>query len=74
MVKYHNLSGNSGVEAYETGNDNIKIRFKGGDVYLYSYTKPGKRHVEQMKRLATIGEGLATYISRSVKNNFEAKL
>lgn len=74
MVKYSDLSGNSGVEAYDIGNNYIKIRFKAGDVYLYSYAKPGKRHVEEMKHLATIGKGLATYISRNIKNRFEAKL
>jgi hypothetical protein len=72
---YKDISGNSGVVAYEIGKDYIKIRFKHEDhVYLYSYHNPGKKHVEAMKRLAEAGEKLSTYISVNVRDNYEAKL
>ena len=71
MKKYHNKAGNSGVTAYEIGKDYIKVWFVGHeDPYIYNYVKPGKEHVEQMKRCALAGEGLSTYISKYVKNNY----
>lgn len=71
MKRYKNLSGDSGVLLYEPGADSIRIRFRGADgIYVYNYDKPGKRHVEAMKKRATEGRGLSTYISRYVKNNY----
>lgn len=71
MKRYKNLSGNSGVLLYEAGADCIHIRFRGSDgVYVYNYHKPGKRHVEAMKKRAQEGKELSTYISRYVKGNY----
>jgi hypothetical protein len=65
MKTYRNLSGDSGVAAYEIGDDFIAIRFKpSGDIYWYTNTSIGARHVAEMKRLAQRGQGLSTYISR----------
>src|SRR3546814_14010710 len=50
MRPYRNLSGNSGVVAYEVGADFIKLRFTRGDTYRYDYRRPGHRDVERMKR------------------------
>lgn len=74
MTKYKNLSGKSGVNSYETGDDYIAIQFVGGGTYLYTYDKPGATSVEKMKTLALKGKGLSTYISRNVKDRYEAKL
>lgn len=52
MQPYRNLAGDSGVVAYETGADFIRVRFIGGDTYLYTYRSAGARNVEQMKLLA----------------------
>ena len=71
MEKYKNLSGSSGVIAYMAGPDWIRIMFIGGAVYQYSYHKAGKKHVEQMKLLAQKGSGLATYISKYVKDLYD---
>ena len=74
MKPYRNLNGNSGVLAWEAGKDFIKIRFRGGDVYLYTHSVTGQRHVEQMKKLAAEGKGLSTYISQHVKEKYTEKL
>ncbi|SPC11734.1 hypothetical protein [Cupriavidus taiwanensis] len=73
MQPYRNLSGESGVVAYELGPEHIRIRFDNGNVYTYDYRRPGRRHVEQMKRLATAGRGLCSYISQEVGKDFADK-
>jgi hypothetical protein len=71
---YENISGNSGVRYYEPGPTFIRVWFATGGGYEYDYKKPGPLHVEEMKRLAEAGEGLATYINREVRGNFAHKL
>jgi len=73
MKRYRNLEGHSGVLAFDIRADAIEIRFVGGDVYTYSYRKPGKAHVEAMKALALAGRGLSTYISQHVRDEYEHK-
>ncbi|PBQ31678.1 hypothetical protein CNR22_07820 [Sphingobacteriaceae bacterium] len=74
MKTYKNLSGNSGVVAYEIGRTFIKIKFEGETgIYTYDYKRPGKYDVEIMKTLAQKGEGLSTYISEEVRTNFSSK-
>nr|WP_202800677.1 hypothetical protein [Hydrocarboniphaga effusa] len=73
MERYRNLSGESGVVAYEAGVDFIRVRFAGGDIYRYDRTRPGARHVERMKRLAQSGRGLSTYISQHVHMAYASK-
>ena len=72
MKKYKDSSGTSGIIAYEIDATSIKVKFIPGAVYKYSYNKPGKLHVEQMKKLAKEGRGLATYISQYVKDAYES--
>jgi len=71
MKNYKNASGTSGISAYEIGPDWIKVRFIGDAVYTYSCSRAGKLHVERMKNLAYQGKGLATYISRYVKDLYD---
>ncbi|SOZ35739.1 hypothetical protein [Cupriavidus neocaledonicus] len=73
MQPYKNLNGKSGVVAYELGPDHIRIRFDNGHVYTYDYRRPGHLQVEHMKRLATTGRGLCSYISQVVGKNFAKK-
>jgi len=74
MKTYKNLSGQSGVSAYEIGKTYIRIKFHGeSGIYTYDYTRPGKKEVEHMKLLAQKGEGLSTYISQEVRTNFAYK-
>ena len=74
MTPYKNLEGHSGVSAYELGTDSITIEFNHDAIYLYTYSSTGKRAVEKMKKHAQLGKGLSTYISQSVRENFERKL
>jgi hypothetical protein len=72
VTPYQNLSGDSGVAAYEIGADLIKVRFQGSaDVYVYTTQSAGARHLREMKRLAVLGRGLSTYISRHTHDRYE---
>jgi hypothetical protein len=70
---YKNINGNSGVSAYETGIDFIRIKFRSGSVYKYTFESTGVDEVEQMKMLAESGEGLSTFINKYVKKNYAEK-
>lgn len=72
MERYRNSGGDSGVSAYEIGNDYITVKFSATiRTYTYSYRKAGITHVENMKKLAQSGNGLNTYINRYVKNLYD---
>jgi len=72
MKRYGNLDGDSGVAAYECRSDEIRLRFVDrATIYVYTRTHPGARHVREMQRLATTGRGLATYVNRHVRDNYE---
>ena len=73
MEKYRDLSGNSGVTAYESLEDGIVLQFGGEEFYLYDYLKPGKDLVENMKVLAEKGVGLTTYVNQNVRENYRRK-
>lgn len=74
MNTYKNLDGNSGITRYESGIDCIVVEFNYDNKYIYTYKSAGKSVVEKMKRLASAGRGLSTYISRTVREHFERKL
>jgi hypothetical protein len=63
MRLYINLSGHSGVQAYEVGPDWIDVRWTDG-IYRYAAAKVGAGNVEKMKRLASLGRGLNTFINQ----------
>lgn len=67
MQSYANLSGQSNVKAYQTGNDFIVIEFASGreTFYKYTHTSAGSLAIEHMKSLATNGYGLNSYVSRN---------
>ncbi|MEM9389526.1 MAG: hypothetical protein AAGA02_03575 [Bacteroidota bacterium] len=71
---YKNLSGHSGIKAYDIGDDFIIVAFITGDIYRYDNSMPGKEHVENMKYLAQEGFGLSTYLSKAVKGKYARKL
>ena len=74
MIQYPNLSGDSGVSEYEVGPDFIRVRFgRSTTVYVYDSSRPGSVRVDEMKRLASVGKGLATYISQQVKADYSRK-
>lgn len=73
MESYRNLGGNSGVEAYEIGQDFIKVQFSDGSVYMYTNKSAGARNIERMKQLAANGQGLNSFINTVVRNDYAWK-
>jgi hypothetical protein len=74
MTPYKDLTGRSGIEAYEIRERSIVIRFKHAGSYIYNYDNPGPEEVEHMKRLALSGKDLSTYISQKVRRRYAKKL
>lgn len=71
MEIYKDLDGNSGVYGYEINDTSITVWFKRiSKSYTYSYQSAGQQHVEQMKKLAQIGNGLNAFINSHVKYNY----
>jgi hypothetical protein len=74
MQRYKNLSGDSGVVAFESGVGSITIEFLGGGRYLYTEASAGVHNIAEMQRLAAAGRGLSTFISRSIRERYARKL
>lgn len=70
MKRYRNLSGNSGVVAYDDPPGAIVVQFTDGEPYKYTDASAGRDVVAEMQRLARAGRGLSSYISRN-KPRFE---
>jgi hypothetical protein len=70
---YKNLGGNSNVTGYEIGNDWIKVQFRDGAIYTYTYESAGQVNIEHMKRLAAAGQGLNSFISSDVRKAYSSK-
>ena len=73
MQRYRDVAGESGIVAYEFGKNYIRVQFKEGGTYRYTYRSTGSRNVERMKLLATCGVGLTTYINQYVKERYAEK-
>jgi hypothetical protein len=75
MKSYRDVDGDSGVSAYEYGNDWIRVQFKHGGIYEYRASSIGAAHLSTMKRLADSGAGLTTYINTNpeVKMGYSQK-
>jgi hypothetical protein len=73
MEPYKNLGGVSNVIAYEIGDDWIKVQFRDGEIYTYTYQSAGQENIEQMKTLARAGQGLNSFISRAVRKAYASK-
>lgn len=74
MESYRNLSGESGVLAFEIGANQIKVQFKNTPkIYVYSIRNISSNKIEQMKHLAVSGCGLGTFINqnRDVHNGYD---
>ena len=69
MKRYRNLGGDSGIVAYEDGEDFIRVQFSDGS----NYKKPSPNDVERMKQLAEKGQGLNSFISRVIRKRYAAK-
>jgi hypothetical protein len=73
MRPYKNLSGDSGVIAYEFLVDGIEVQFIDGTIYLYTVECAGYENIEKMKQLALAGRGLSTFISTTVRHRYTRK-
>ena len=67
MTHYKNLGLDSGVNAFEIGNDYITVRFSTYATYKYTYESAGQNHIENMKSLTLKGEGMNSYIKKNEK-------
>ena len=74
MQRYNNLSGQSGVLAYEIGKDSITIEFVGGERYLYTARSAGAENIAKMQELARAGRGLSTFVSQHIRTRYARKL
>lgn len=75
MERYKNISGNSNVVAYETGDSQIEVEFQTGPTrfYTYTYFSAGHQNIERMKLLARQGLGLNTFINQQVRKRYASK-
>ena len=73
MERYRDIDGDSGIAEYEPGTDYIRVKFKDGSVYLYTYASAGSSNIEEMKRLAAAGDGLNAFINRNVRKRYAKK-
>ncbi|WP_120430998.1 hypothetical protein [Acinetobacter baylyi] len=72
MERYLDSDCDSGVYAYEIGEEYIRVQFdRSFKIYTYSYLSAGASRVEDMKRLARNGNGLNSYIMRYAKTSYE---
>lgn len=71
MKKYLNYGCDSSVQYYDIASDSITVYFSDGSSYTYSYASTGMYHVERMKELAEVGEGLNHYIMKNCKYDYE---
>lgn len=74
MDRYMNRGGDSGVVAYEIGDDSITVQFRDGAVYLYTSQSAGAAALAEMQRLARAGQGLNSYIGRVVRKGYAQRL
>ena len=65
MTQYKNLGNNSSIRAYEYDATGIRIQFNDGSTYEYTAASLGEPLLQEMKRLADVGQGLCSYINRN---------
>lgn len=75
MKRYRDINGDSGISAYEYGDDWIQVQFKNGGIYEYQTSVLGSSHLSIMKQLADAGDGLNSYINTNtdVKKGYSRK-
>jgi hypothetical protein len=73
MKQYLNTGGSSNIESYDIGESYIILKLKDEQrVFIYSYKKAGRKHVEAMKALSPIRvRGLDEYINHYMKDLYE---
>ncbi len=74
MERYKNIGHDSGLAAYEVGDDFIKVEFDDRSLYLYTYGSAGRPNIEEMKKVAVSGRGLNCFINKNVRKDYASKL
>jgi hypothetical protein len=74
MQPYRHQGEDTGITGFHLAANSIAIEFKDGSRYLYDDRRPGRKHVEAMKKLAVAGHGLTTYINKYVRERFARKI
>ena len=71
MKEYKDLTGNSGIVAYEISDaeGHIDLEFVSGGVYRYTRENLGVVNFEVMKALAEAGAGLCGFVSK-IRNQY----
>ncbi|HEY0178735.1 MAG TPA: hypothetical protein VGC30_03755 [Dokdonella sp.] len=68
MQRYANLSGESGIVAFEIGDGSLVVEFVERDgaerYYRYTAASAGAKNLAEMQRRARRGRGLATFIAQ----------
>lgn len=63
MTIYKNLSGKSGVEAYEYTANSFTVKFRDGMHYLYSVSQNPLSEIQKMQQYGDAGIGLGTMLA-----------
>lgn len=66
MTTYGNE--NSGIVAYDIGDDYIDVEFRNGGIYRYEEATIGRLALLNMQAAAVLGVGLNGIINRSARN------
>jgi len=74
MQRYRNLSGDSGIVAYDIDAGQIVVQFRNGERYLYTEDSAGAANIAAMQRLAQAGRGLSGFISQYVRDAYARKI
>jgi len=74
MTNYSNISGGSGIRAYELGQNHIIVQFRDFSVYEYTTRSVGSSNLAIMKQLAIQGSGLNSFINRNVKFDYSRRV
>ena len=74
MERYANRGGDSNVAWYEIDATSVSVQFNDGSIYLYTYQSTGSANIEHMKQLARSGQGLNSFINRSVRKAYARRL
>ena len=74
MERYKNIGKDSGVAAFEIGQDSITVQFNDGAVYLDNTQSAGVANIAELKLLALAGQGLNSFISSVVRKRYAQKV
>lgn len=73
LQRYARRQGEFGVLRCAVGPRGIAVESVDGSSYFYDQERPGCAHVSEMKLPARAGEGLSSYVSRSVHDRHTGK-